>query len=126
MRDYGNDDRNLLAITTAPVGRASLITVSGEVDMHTAPQLRAEIGEVLAERAGPVVLDLTAVTFVGSAGIAILVEAYHEAQQRGRSLAVVADHSTIAVIQPLHTAGLANLITSYSILGKSLTRETPP
>jgi len=114
-------DYDTLAVTTAPVGRASLVTVSGEIDVRTAPRLRAELSEVLVgTTSGPVVVDLTAVTFISSAGLAILVDAHNEAQQRRRPLSLVVDHSTAAVTVPLQTAGLTGLIASYSTLDDAL------
>jgi anti-sigma B factor antagonist len=118
MRDYWNGNDQNLTISTAPLGHASLITVSGEIDMRTAPRLRTELRDVLAEPAtGPVVVDLTAVTFLSSAGLAILADAHHEARRRGRPLALVVDHFTTAVIRPLQTVGLDGLVASYSVLG---------
>lgn len=114
-----------LTVTTAPVGRAALVTVSGPVDMHTAPRLQDELrGALAAPSSGPVVVDLTAVTFLGSAGLAVLVDAQHEAGDRQRSLALVVDHFRPAVVRPLEAAGLAGLFKSYAVLDDALAGES--
>ncbi|WP_433262293.1 STAS domain-containing protein [Actinosynnema sp. CS-041913] len=72
------------------------VSVVGEVDMDTAPRIRAALGS-----ASTVVLDLEGVTFFGSAGIQLLVDA----QRRVRDLAVVATRRP--VLRPLSVTGLA-------------------
>ena len=49
------------------------ITVRGELDLATAPQLSAAVAE--HHDAGLLVLDLTAVTFIDSAGVRVLIQA---------------------------------------------------
>ena len=105
------------AITTATarIGLASVVTVGGEIDVHTAPRLRAELGEALAGHAdGPAFVDLTAVTFISSAGLAVLVDASEEAQRRDRPFGLVVDHFASAVLLPLQTAGLTDHFATYS------------
>jgi anti-anti-sigma factor len=50
-------------------GDATEVTVVGEVDLASAPQLRTE----LAQLTGSVVVDLAGVTFMDSVGISVLM-----------------------------------------------------
>jgi anti-sigma B factor antagonist len=58
------------------------VTVRGEVDVHTAPTLRARLHEVVSQREPRVVVHLDGVTFLDSTGLGVLVGA-HKAQRTG-------------------------------------------
>ena len=79
--------RDGVAITVEPLGHRWLIVhVAGELDMVTAPSLRAEVVEIFehGSLAGRVlVFDLTAVDFIGSSGLAVLAEAVQRAESAG-------------------------------------------
>src|SRR5437588_11158032 len=68
--------------------RATVLTVTGELDLATSPALEAQL-----ERAssGPdlVILDLRGVSFMDSTGLSLLVKAQRRAQESQRQLAVV-------------------------------------
>ena len=55
-------------------GRAT-VSVSGEVDVYTAPQLRDRLYSVIADGARLVVLDVSAMTFIDSTGLGVIVGA---------------------------------------------------
>jgi anti-sigma B factor antagonist len=50
------------------------IDVKGEVDMNTAPKLREKLQSALALKPQVIILNLSAVTRMDSAGVAVLVE----------------------------------------------------
>ena len=50
-----------------------VLHATGEIDTETAPELGAEVG-VWCETAPQVLLDLSGVTFLGSAGLSVLLE----------------------------------------------------
>ncbi len=53
-----------------------VVSVAGELDLATAPQLRAYLVDKTASRPAHLVLDLGGVTFMASAGIRLLIEAH--------------------------------------------------
>lgn len=67
----------------------AVVSVGGEVDVHSAPQLRAEITEQLASDARVVVIDLTQVAFLDSTGLGALVSARTKAGEKGVVLPIV-------------------------------------
>jgi len=85
---------------------ARVLHVVGEVDTLTAPVLRTRLDEHLAE-VGLLVLDLTAVTFLGSAGLAVLVGAKDEADRVGHKLRLVP--GSRIVVRALEATGLLTL-----------------
>jgi len=90
-------------------GPRTLIVVSGEVDMLTSPQLRATVLDQLGEAAGVelVVLDLNAVTFLGTSGLAVLIEVREAAHMAGVELRLAC--TARRVLRPLTIAGLVSL-----------------
>ena len=85
---------------------AIVIHVSGEIDTLTAPALSEQLSRRLP--AAPlVVLDLSAVTFLGSAGLAALVAAKEDAAQRGAVLRLVC--GSRIVTRALEATGLLGL-----------------
>ena len=94
---------------------AVVVEVEGEVDGLTTPRLRAAVGEAFDRADGkPLVIDLTAVRFLGSAGLRMLFDIAREAvNQRGfQPLRVVVDH-TRPVVRPIEIVGLDNLLALY-------------
>jgi anti-sigma B factor antagonist len=54
--------------------RSKKIDVRGEVDMNTAPKLREKIQDAIAKKPQVIIINLSAVTRMDSAGVAVLVE----------------------------------------------------
>jgi anti-anti-sigma factor len=94
-----------------------VVAVSGEVDMLTAPQLRAE-GLRHLDAGSTLVLDLSGVTFLGSAGLAVLVEASQHAKRRGAAFRVVAVER--AVTRPLAATGLGEVFSVFESVRQAL------
>ncbi len=70
-------------------GRTSVIAVAGELDIRTAPDLKAAIGGAVDRGARVIVLDLTDTTFVDSMGLSVFIGAVKRLQPLGGRLAVV-------------------------------------
>lgn len=64
------------------------MTVAGEVDLATVGELEQVVTEALAGQAGPVAVDLRAVTFIDSTGLQALVRLDDLARAGRRSLAI--------------------------------------
>lgn len=65
-----------------------VLTLTGELDIATAPQLRAAVERVQTDPAtsGRVVLDLAGVTFCDSQGLSVLIALNHKASATGHHL----------------------------------------
>ena len=74
-----------LRIDETPRGDGLCVAVAGEVDAHTAPQLRAALLDAVS-RHQSVTVDLAAVTFMDSQGLAVLLRARQKAESRGGRL----------------------------------------
>lgn len=54
------------------------ISVRGELDLSTAPELEAPLEQALENDAGSVLIDLTQCEFIDSTGIALIVRAWQQ------------------------------------------------
>jgi anti-anti-sigma factor len=104
------DPRTALETTT----HAGIVTVrcGGEVDLGTAPHLRAALQASIRGHARGVVADLSAATFCDSMVFTVLVEAHGDAQARDIPFAIAADGA--AVIRPLELLGLDRLLPLHA------------
>jgi anti-sigma B factor antagonist len=98
-----SDDQISVSTRDAGDGRV-VIEVGGEVDMLTSPQLRSVVLGALADGTSTVVLALDAVTFLGTSGLAVLIEVREAAQQAGVELRLACTGRR--VLRPLSIAGL--------------------
>jgi anti-sigma B factor antagonist len=98
---------------------ARVLHVVGEVDTLTAPVLRTRLDEHLAE-VELLVLDLTDVTFLGSAGLAVLVAAKDEADRAGHRLRLVP--GSRIVVRALEATGLLTLFDLADTAAEALAR----
>lgn len=71
-------------VTTAPLKRCTLITASGRIDSATAPKLQSVINEVTEDGNFKLVLDLTNVDFISSAGLWVLVNSQKKCKRFNR------------------------------------------
>ena len=83
------------------------LDVAGELDLAASSTLRAALAE-LADGDGDVMVDLSAVTFIDSTALRVLVHAHAEMGSAGGRL-VVTDPSPV-VVRILHLAGLFTLL----------------
>ena len=93
---------------TGSAATGLLITVAGEVDSSTAPQLRDVLDTTFADGVPTLTIDLDAVTFLDSAGLCVLAGAHRRATEAGIALRVLA--SSRAVVRPLQITGLYDLL----------------
>ena len=64
------------------------IMIEGELDHEGSHELGESLGAAAGTSAGPVVVDMAAVTFVGSHALRLLLEAHHRLDALGRSMSV--------------------------------------
>jgi anti-sigma B factor antagonist len=70
-------------------GRATIIAVSGELDLASSPSLQEELDRVAASDSQLLIIDLRSLDFMDSTGLSVLVRAHQRAEEHGRQLAMV-------------------------------------
>ncbi|MEV0358789.1 STAS domain-containing protein [Nocardia sp. NPDC050697] len=96
---------------------ATVLSVAGEVDLATAPALENAIDAILGERPAALIIDLTAVSFLASAGMATLVAAHQRAGE-STAIAVVADGP--ATSRQLKMTSLDQVFKLYATLDEAV------
>jgi anti-sigma B factor antagonist len=82
------------------------VAVAGEVDIDTAPRMRLALAAALAA-ASRVVVDLGAVTFMDSSGLAALIATHQKAAATGATLRL--QHVPPLVLRLLTVTGMDSL-----------------
>jgi len=96
----------------------SVVSVSGEIDLVTAPALEQAISAVVADSPPALIIDLSAVEFLGSVGLKILAATY-ERLGKQTGFGVVARGP--ATRRPIHLTGLDKTFPLYPTLDDALT-----
>jgi anti-sigma B factor antagonist len=98
---------DLLSVTALPAGRGrAVVEVAGELDTYTAPLLEACVrGQLVRPGLRALVVDLSQVSFLGAAGLAVLARAQHTCRERGAGFVVRGEpHSLVSRV--VRRAGL--------------------
>jgi len=69
--------------------RASVIAVSGELDLASGPVLEKELAQAIQGNGDQVIVDLRGLEFMDSSGLSILVRAHGAAQDAGRRFVLI-------------------------------------
>ena len=105
------------AVHARQVGANTVIAVSGELDIHTAPDL-TEVLQVAIATGQPVIVDLTDVTFMDSSGLSVFVSALKRVRESLTSLVLVV--SEPRVMRVFSITGLDTLIDIHATLDSAL------
>ena len=106
-----------LTIAADRHGGLVVLTVRGSIDILTVPQLSDAVGEAISGVPTGLIIDISAVDFLSSAGMTALVSAHENIAPTGR-LAVVADGPATA--RPIHLVGLDETVTIYATVEEAV------
>ncbi|HEY1970622.1 MAG TPA: STAS domain-containing protein [Pseudonocardia sp.] len=104
---YPSTEQSMTLTLERPADDTAVLRVVGEVDMLTSPDFREAITEQLAARRQRLMIELDGVDFLGTSGLAVLVEARERAANSSVDLWLVC--TTRNVLRPLEIAGLTDL-----------------
>ncbi|MFC5948267.1 STAS domain-containing protein [Pseudonocardia lutea] len=117
VRRGESDDQ--ITVSTRPAGEGQVVVeVGGEVDMLTSPQLRSVVLGQVSDGAQLVVLALDGVTFLGTSGLAVLIEVREAAHQAGVELRLACTGRR--VLRPLSIAGLVPMFDIHDTIEQAL------
>jgi anti-sigma B factor antagonist len=129
-----SDPADVMTLTTTRVGSAAVVTVTGELDLLTARELMKTVDETLKwpDLTG-VVVDLTAVSFLGSSGLGTLAELATRTTAPAGSggyrsqppapvppLRLVAPPDNSAVLRPWETMNLQQILPLHPDIDSAL------
>jgi anti-sigma B factor antagonist len=109
----------IISVTTTHQDDVAVVCVAGEVDMSSVEPFETAVRSQLTAGPRGLVMDLVGVTFCGSSGLRILVEARVRAETTRTALCLVADGP--AVLRTLEVSGLTPLFRVHTSVPDALT-----
>lgn len=98
----------LLSVRVEHVDGAFTVGLGGELDVSTAPQLHEVLLDAVSQQpSGPIILDLSALTFVDSTGLSLLVSTHKRMNGVGRALVLRGAQPTVRRL--LEVTGLTDV-----------------
>ena len=81
-----------------PVGDRNVLPLKGEVDLHVSPSVTAALDEMIDTKPERLVVDLSAVTYIDSAGLAALIQAMQKVEGYGGKFRLAGLQETVRSI----------------------------
>ena len=79
-----------MEVKVETIGTTLVVKINGEIDHHTAPELREAMDKELAlKNITNIVLDFDEVSFMDSSGIGIIVGRYKQVAARGGKMMII-------------------------------------
>ena len=105
----------LLSIERHVIGRRTVLAVTGEVDLASAPHLRSAVDDALDAGAHELWIDLSRTTFLDSSGVHLLIATHHGSHALRRRLAIICPAGRVRHV--LEIAGVADALPLYADRG---------
>ena len=102
----------------------SVLTLRGEIDVYTAPQLRQAIVDLVDGGATSIVVDMAQVDFLDSTGLGVLVEGLKRVKRHDGTLSIVATQDKILKI--FHITGLNKAFPIHSSVNEAVSAGASP
>ena len=107
-----------LSIQTETKGSVVVVTISGRIDSETAPMLDADLTKIISGGNSNLVLDLTGVEYMSSAGIRAVVKASQTVEKSGGAVKLASVPESVQSL--LYTVGLNQKINTYSTASEAV------
>ena len=78
-----------LSSETLQDGADAVVSLEGEVDLYTAPELKQELHRLVGEGAKRIVIDMTATTFIDSTTLGVLLSVVKRVRPEGGAVVLV-------------------------------------
>jgi len=111
-----------IALETAD-GQVAVLTISGEHDLNTAPELRSRLDELIGGRTATVV-DLSRATFVDSSILGVILDARRRAGEAGIRFEVAHGNGADAVGRVLEITGLRRELPVHGAREEAVARAS--
>ena len=94
-----------------------IVSVSGEVDVYTSPQLKTVLVEAADDSCGIVIVNMDGVGFIDSSGLGVLVGALRRVREAGGDLRVVCGRDNVVKI--FRITGLDRVFPMFTSLDQA-------
>ena len=103
-----------VTVTSRTSGARTVVQVTGEIDVYTAPLLREELASLIDAEHRDLLVDLTGVGFMDSTGLGVLVGALKKVRTLGGDLQLVI--SSEKVLKVFRITALTQVFTIHESL----------
>jgi len=107
-----------ITATVADHDGVVVLSIGGEIDLVTAPAMEEAIGGVTVDNPSALIIDLSAVEFLGSVGLKILAATFEKLGDSAEFGVVARGPATR---RPIHLTGLDKTFPLYPTLDDALT-----
>lgn len=107
-----------LSVTSRQEGDRTVISVSGEIDVYTAPSLRERLNELVASGYYNLVVDMEGVEFLDSTGLGVLVGGLKRVRSHDGTLRLVCAQEKI--LKVFRITGLTKVFPIHATLAEAL------
>jgi anti-sigma B factor antagonist len=97
----------------------TVISVGGELDLETAPQLQDQISTLMEQGVQRFVIDLSGVTFCDSTGLSVFVRTKNTSDETGGDIRLASPQPGVRRI--LQISGLYDALGTYDTVEQALT-----
>src|SRR5215467_14376063 len=84
--------------TTPRQGRPNVLPLKGEIDLHVSPSVTASLNEMITKKPECMVVDLSDVSYIDSAGLAALIQAMQKVEGYGGKFMLAGLQETVRSI----------------------------
>jgi anti-sigma B factor antagonist len=106
------------------VDGVDIVSVSGEIHVTTAPRFRQALDAIIDAGEGTLVLDLSAVEFIDSTGLSVLLNGLRLVNQRHGRMALVCSNPT--VLRLFQITSLDSTFEIYADRAEAIGRVAEP
>jgi anti-sigma B factor antagonist len=110
-----------LTLATRTVSDRTVVVVSGEIDVYTAPKLREQIVSLVDEGQYHLIIDMSGVEFLDSTGLGVLVGGLKRVRAHDGSLGLVCDEERILKI--FRITGLTKVFPIHATVDEAVAAE---
>src|ERR1051325_8956708 len=89
----------------------AVIALGGEVDVYTSPRLKQEMVDLLNKGTVKLVIDLSAVEYLDSTGLGVLIGGLKRAREREGDLRLICDN--LRILRIFEITGLTKIFDIY-------------
>lgn len=100
-----------MEVSTTSYKRCTVVSVDGRVDSNTAPRFEEALKNVFEGGQNSIVLELSGVDFLSSAGLRGMVSSLKASKSSGGNLVLAAPSTR--VVEVMQLAGLTSLFNTY-------------
>jgi anti-sigma B factor antagonist len=121
MKPYGAGGSVDLSLSTRTEGERTVVEVGGEIDVYTAPKLREQLVDLVADGKYHLIVDMQNVDFLDSTGLGVLVGGLKRVRAHDGSLRLVCSQERILKI--FRITGLTKVFPIHDTVDEALAAE---